>query len=195
MNRGLIYLSVCFLIGCVIINPKFNTMEGRHIQLDKVKMSISGFGVIGEAKGYVHVVRDSSIHFKFWGPLGIEFAEGTFDHSFIVHSFITNTDYSNLLAYVENLLGLKVDRRCVENLLLGESNLFLENVRALNAGMNSQRIKSFSSGFVIFHPFKDNSMEVHYSYRSRFPYKISLVFKQGSSNMNIHITYLSVHIS
>jgi hypothetical protein len=105
-----------------------------YLNYSKVKLKIvsSSFGNY-TLKGFINFIKDTSVCFKFYGPLSIEAVEGRLERNLDVKDVYNDRMYSNLLTTIMERDGIRITLRDVQNLFYGNVSFFLDSIQVSNS--------------------------------------------------------------
>ena len=131
----LFFLFVIFFAACsslkvaesVSVNNKYFTIEKVKV---KVKTTMNQSITLN---GYISIVHDSSICFKFYGPLGMKAISGLFTPDACkIHDYFNKIYYDNIITLLTEKTGIIVNAAFFESILYGN----LEKAQIILSDLN-----------------------------------------------------------
>lgn len=135
MKHLLIISLSCFVFfSCKTVKIQSSPQDFTYLNYSKVKLKIvsSSFGNY-TLKGFINFIKDTSVCFKFYGPLSIEAVEGRLERNLDVKDVYNDRMYSNLLTTIMERDGIRITLRDVQNLFYGNVSFFLDSIQVSNS--------------------------------------------------------------
>ena len=130
----IISLSCVVFFSCKTAKIQSSSQDFTYLNYSKVKLKIvsSSFGNY-TLKGFINFIKDTSVCFKFYGPLSIEAVEGRLERNLDVKDVYNDRMYSNLLKTIMERDGIRITLRDVQNLFYGNVSFFLDSIQVSNS--------------------------------------------------------------
>lgn len=145
MKRLLILFLACtFIVSCKTTQRVLSPPDFTYLNFSKVKLKVgsSSFGSYS-LKGFINFIKDTSVCFKFYGPLSIEALEGRFDKTLDIKDVYNDRIFTDLLATIYEKDGIRIGLKDVQNLFFGNVSGFLDSI--MNSNLHSLSIEKESN--------------------------------------------------
>jgi len=189
-----ILFGLCLLLSSCV-GSKFvekASMDAEYISFTKVRAKVksSKLGNLS-CKGYIYLRRDTSLCFKFFGPLSYELLNGEFKHEFKIYDCYNKRLYDDVLELLKKKEGIIVNLKVVEDLLLANSKEFTKELLSLNEPyLQLDTIRK--KGEVIIMVDNCVKYKVTIVKRGLLPKTIVIENKDEFDNYTIYLEFLSI---
>jgi hypothetical protein len=190
--KGFLVLFMISLAACHSTRNISNfSWAARQLTYDKVKVTISGSRTrTNVIKGYISLVKDSVICFKFYGPLSLPLFSGVYSSAFQLKDDYNNVRYGNAADFIFQKFGFSIDRASLEFLLEGKVEEFANRIKMLNAHNLTTEI---NNNTILFHIFETNGLlQFDFKFRKAMLSEISVAYKDKLTQWTTDIDFLSV---
>jgi hypothetical protein len=126
-----------FFTACGKTKLLTNPIPSPYLNYDRIKLSLTVDRSQYHFKGFIHMIKDTSACFRFWGPLGYEIGRGQIGDSFTYYDALNNLNYKDLKQQMENSSGLILNKSILLYLLSGKVDLLASELLKLNRGILS----------------------------------------------------------
>jgi hypothetical protein len=191
-----IFLLTILLLSSCAIKPNYNfSVNDKYLTYDKVKIKVNS-QKLGKVtlKGYISIVKDSSICFKFWGPLGIEVVSGRLDQRFVLKDHFNDVFHEDALQELIDKTGIVFTKRCIENILLANIDSLKMNLATLNNNVitlnDNQRWTNRM--LTIENIPRKNSMQFSFNLKSQLLNKVSVIYRDEIDHWSVEIQVLNI---
>lgn len=181
-----------FFVGCKgpakLVNFSFND---KYVTFDKVKVSLDkNIGL----RGYVTIVRDSFICFKFYGPLGYGIVGGRLASTFQIIDYFNNKNIDDAISQISGKSGVVINRKVIEDILLFNTDSLKETLLQLNPRDLSMEVLERSKGkrVVIKHAITKGEFILDYLWKTNLPKEIKIRYADLSDQWSVQIDIISV---
>jgi hypothetical protein len=188
-----------FLIGLILVScksTKFATnfsFDEKPVTYEKVKIAIKSqsFGNI-TLNGYISIIKDSLICFKFYGPFSIDVVSGVYTENFKVWDNYNKILYPDFDQHLQQISGLMINRKMLEYLLLGRVSDLQDEV--LNVNSENYTISSnVGRTLVLSNAAGEKVYRIAFTIKNQIPSSILISYKDTSTSWsaNIQNIYIS----
>jgi len=122
MIRSCIILSLFLIASCA--SPRMVqeiSLNNQSLSFTKVRLKINSNDYNGIVlKGYIYSLKDSSICFKFYGPLSIELLRGTVSRDFKVYDNFNKRLYNDVFGLIKQKSGFEINLSILQALLIAD---------------------------------------------------------------------------
>ncbi|HEY4787391.1 MAG TPA: hypothetical protein VIH57_15135 [Bacteroidales bacterium] len=190
--KGFFVLFMISLVACHSTRNISNfSWEAHQLTYDKVKVTISGSRTgTNVIKGYISMVKDSVICFKFYGPLSYPLFSGVYSSVFQLKDDYNNVRYGNAAEFIFQKFGFSIDRTSLEFLLEGKVEEFANRIKMLNTHNLKTEI---NNNTILFHIFETNGLlQFDFKFRKAMLSEIYVAYKDKLTQWTTDIDFLSV---
>jgi hypothetical protein len=168
------------------------SVDAEYISFTKVKVKVKS-SKLGNltCKGYIYLRKDTSLCFKFFGPLSYELINGEFKHEFKIYDCYNKRLYGNVLELLKKRDGIIINLKVVENLLLANSLGFTKELLSLNEPYMELDTMG-KKGEVVIKINKSVKYQIRTVRRSLFPKTIVIECKDEFDNYSIYLEFLAI---
>ncbi|MDP4207482.1 MAG: hypothetical protein Q8928_01580 [Bacteroidota bacterium] len=188
-------LTILFLSSCAIKTNYIFSANDKYVTYDKVKIKVNS-QKLGKVtlKGYISIVKDSSICFKFWGPLGIEVVSGRLDQRFVLKDHFNDIFHADALQELIDKTGIVFTKRCVENILLAKIDSLKTDLTTLNNNVitlndNQRWMNRMLS---VENIPRKNLMQFSFNIKSQLLNKVSVIYSDENDHWSVEIQVLNI---
>jgi hypothetical protein len=163
----LVLVSFIFILFNSCFHSKLltKTIEPDYLNYDKIKVAINFNNESFKLKGYINLIKDSDLCFRFWGFMGYDVCKGHFSDSFYLDDLINNKSYNNYKPNIENSIGLIIDKKVLISMLYGNIQSFSKFFVDLNSGILS--ISEITNNSVTFYnSVSKGKIYINYKFKS-----------------------------
>jgi hypothetical protein len=137
LNKFLFFIFTCtlFLIlfySCSTQKRIIRVESTVYLNYDKVKINCT----INESKiklnGFINQILDTTMCYRFWGPLGFEIGRGHINEQFPFYDAINKVNYTNIKDKLESIAGIFLNKSVFFALLSGQTDSLANKLIALN---------------------------------------------------------------
>jgi hypothetical protein len=188
-----------FLIGLILVSCKSTkfavnfSLLNKPITYEKTKIAIASktFGNI-TLSGYISIIQDSILCFKFYGPFSMDVVSGVYSDRFKVRDNYNKILYTDFDQHIYSISGLFINKKIIESLLLGKvSDLQKEILK-----VNSENFTINNSGgrtIILSNTSGDKIYRIEYTLKNQLPSSVLISYKDTftSWSANIQNFYIS----
>lgn len=191
---------VLFFVSCSSskVAPNFSMLE-RTITFDKTKISINSksFGSI-TLKGYISLIKDSLLCFKFYGPLAYDVLSGVYSDTFKVMDNFNKIKYSTFDTHIFQLSGIVINRNVLEFLMLGKVLEVKREILKLNSNNIQIELNNgpYKRLLMISNTVDHKLYQIQCNLKNQIPASVVIYYKDDLTSwsaeiQNIYITNLT----
>jgi hypothetical protein len=179
--RFFIICLFILLFSCSKTKLLVSSNSSPYLNYDKVKFTLTLNQSRNSFKGSVYILKDTSVCYRFWGPLGFELGYGSINKDFSFYDAVHNTSYKDLKSKMETITGLVMDKQILLYLLTGSVSSLSTEILKLNKEIIS--IKEINDHYLELHHNVSHS-DIYFKYKFKGGYPVSILLKtNGNGNI------------
>jgi len=194
MIRSIIILNIFLLASCA--GPRLVrkvSLNDQSISFTKVKLKITSNDYSIALKGYIYSLKDSSICFKFFGPLSIELMRGIVRSDFKVYDSFNKRLYSDVFNLIKQKYGFELNLSILQSLLISD----LQECKSLLQKINSNKLKIDTLNckrdeLLIKSLINKDYYSIKFIKKQLLPSKIEIKYNGQNDRYNIVIQLISI---
>jgi hypothetical protein len=188
------FLLLFTLLSCVS-QKKTPTLRSDYLTYEKVKIKIKSLTYNGQLKGYISISNvDTSICFRFFGPLGIPVTEGYLHDSLLLKDLINNKNYFDILNDIKKSTEISLSPKFLFSILSFNDSLMVSEIDHNNR-LSIRNGNSFFSGkrfYVIEDRLNKKMVEISFINKKSLPYALIIKYPYLNEFITIEFTILDI---
>ena len=195
MRKLLVFFLIIFVSCQATKNLSNFSLNNKYLTFDKVRLHFDS-NTIGEIslKGYISIVRDSLICFKFFGPFSYEVVSGLYSSNFSFFDNYNHRSFPDILMLIFQKSGIILDRNVLEFMLTSDLSAFISELEKLNqVNLRVERIEKKSlNEILIFNDVRNSLLKIQFMMKNSFLDKLSIIYKEDVDHWRVDLNVLEV---
>jgi hypothetical protein len=163
----------------------------NYLNYDKVRIKLTINNEDHSFKGYIRTVKDTSICFRFLGPLGYDLGKGNFTDRFVYFDEVNNIKYSDFQQQIENAAGIFINKQIIFDILTGNVDSLKSNIVSLNKGI-VKIVKADMTYLELYHTISNRTLNFKYKYVNKLPSQINILSKGISNKFELQFEIIEI---
>lgn len=193
MVRFAFIICVLFATACASVKVATTVqLNNRHILFNKVKVKIRlPQGNKYTCNGYISMVKDSLICFRFFGPLSYELVSGKIDQDLEVYDAINKQLYEDGFSLIRSKIGLNMSRGTLQALFLADFSTLKQELSLINP-LKIQYDSTAKSKTLIIEDGNSTHTRITASLVGQIPRRIVIESKDLTGMYTIELDFLLI---
>lgn len=195
MGKWIIVLCITFSACSGTKNISTFSPNDKHIDFEKTKIKLNSktFGNI-TLKGYIYLVKDSLICFKFYGPFSYEVISGLYIDTFKIFDHFNKVKYANVENTIFSQAGVTINRQTLQFLLLGNVGEMKTELLKLNKSIFriESNISSKKCELLIFIDSEQKFLKFKFLLVNQIPKSVLISYKDPLTNWSANIQNVNI---